>query len=208
MLKLNQILSLEVVTLVTFAILLMGTILLGGRVLEEHEHRILVLETGVRFNTQSVKALSDVYRDDASSLEYIVKVSRAIASIEPSLSEDQTFEFARHIVNGCRGTDVDPFLVLAVIRVESHFNSDALGKAGEVGLMQIMEFWTGHFNLDQEGLFDPRTNVRVGAAILDLYLRQCSGELVCALNRYNGYRGSGSSAYAAEVLATYHGIKY
>ena len=62
-----------------------------------------------------------------------------------------------------------PALVKAVIRKESKFRSWAVGRAGEIGLMQIMpgavkdwERLTRHQGTTRAQLFDPRLNIEIG----------------------------------------------
>ena len=71
--------------------------------------------------------------------------------------------------------DLDPFLVLAVMRAESSFKSDAVSSAGAVGLMQIMPdtgAWIAH-KLDMDDvyeesmLFEPDYSVRFGCWLPD-----------------------------------------
>jgi soluble lytic murein transglycosylase len=70
---------------------------------------------------------------------------------------------------------VDPMLIKAVIWRESEFVPDKAGSRGERGLMQVTEGaasdWArvnGVANFASSQLYDPRTNIRVGA----WYLRQ------------------------------------
>lgn len=66
--------------------------------------------------------------------------------------------------------DLDPMLVKAVIWRESRFDPQKLGAAGERGLMQVSEIaareWARENRIDDfhvEELFDPKTNLEVGA---------------------------------------------
>ena len=89
---------------------------------------------------------------------------------------------------------VDPALVVAVMRKESGFDARAKGKAGEIGLMQIMPA-TGKEWAEMEGvrfrakhLYDPLTNARAGAWYLREGLDRWDGRadpLPYALARYN-----------------------
>jgi soluble lytic murein transglycosylase-like protein len=65
---------------------------------------------------------------------------------------------------------LDPMLVLSVIKVESNFNSKAVGPRGEVGLMQLMP---KYFKAKRKKLFDPKTNVRLGIEHLARAKAQC-----------------------------------
>ncbi|MFH1567811.1 MAG: transglycosylase SLT domain-containing protein [Gemmatimonadota bacterium] len=72
-----------------------------------------------------------------------------------------------------REAQVDPYLVLSVIRQESYFNQNAVSPAGAIGLMQIMPE-TGHRlaralgvrAFEQRQLFDPQVSIRMGTRFL------------------------------------------
>ena len=95
---------------------------------------------------------------------------------------------------------LEPSLVLGLIQVESGFNKYAISRAGAIGLMQVMPFWTRLLgNGDPEQLLRMRVNLRYGCVILRHYLDEEHGNLFFALGRYNGSRGQ--AAYPAAVLA-------
>lgn len=109
-------------------------------------------------------------------------------------------EFDRHIRFAAERYGVDAALIKAVVWQESRFRPEVVGKAGEIGLMQVTEAaaqeWAsdeGVFPLDTNHLFDPRTNILAGA----WYLRWCLGHyrrvddpLPFALAEYNAGRGN------------------
>lgn len=84
---------------------------------------------------------------------------------------------------------LDPDLVLAVIRVESNFRKYAISSAGARGYMQVMTWWSGIVGETSSDLFNLRTNIRLGCAILRNYLDQEHGNVHRALARYNGSVG-------------------
>jgi len=96
--------------------------------------------------------------------------------------------------------DLDPFLVAAIIRVESSFRSEALSPQGARGLMQIIPT-TGQWIANQKGLpnysedslFSPETNIMLGTWYLRNLKEQFDGEVVVALAAYNGGRGNVST---------------
>lgn len=77
----------------------------------------------------------------------------------------------------------------AVIEEESGGNPDAVGKAGEIGLMQIYP----QFHLERakrlgaRNLFDPKGNIFVGADYLAELLLE-HGDVGTALMAYNGVK--------------------
>ena len=90
--------------------------------------------------------------------------------------------------------DLDPYLVISIIRCESSFDPNALSDKGAMGLMQIMPdtgSWVAHkLGLDetysQDQLYDPEMNIRFGC----WYLRFLDG-------RFSGYRDAVICAYNA-----------
>jgi soluble lytic murein transglycosylase-like protein len=84
---------------------------------------------------------------------------------------------------------LDPDLVLAVIQVESNFRKYAISSAGARGYMQAMEWWAGIVGEPSSDLFNVKTNLRLGCAILRSYLDKEKGNVHRALARYNGSLG-------------------
>ncbi len=87
---------------------------------------------------------------------------------------------------------LDPYLVAAVIRAESRFRPKATSPQGARGLMQIMPE-TGRWVAEQMGLpyqddflYEPEYNIRVGCWYLAALLREFAGDPVLALAAYNG----------------------
>ncbi len=97
---------------------------------------------------------------------------------------------------------LDPLLILAVIAVESSFDTVARSHKGALGLMQVLP----RFHMDKlpegkgkKAFFDPVTNIEVGTQILDEYISR-RGSLVAGLQSYNGASDK-SNRYARKVLA-------
>lgn len=84
---------------------------------------------------------------------------------------------------------LDPQLILSIITVESRFRPYAVSSAGAEGLMQVMPQWKQVLGHRQQDLFDAHTNIRYGCIILSYYLHNEHGNLIRALERYNGSNG-------------------
>jgi soluble lytic murein transglycosylase len=92
--------------------------------------------------------------------------------------------------------DLDPLLVMSVIRVESMFRSEAVSPKNAMGLMQITP-GTGKWAAEKlklkdysdDKLFDPDTNIRIGCWYLAMLHREF-GDIDVALAAYNA--GSGN----------------
>ena len=94
--------------------------------------------------------------------------------------------------------ELQPELVLALIEVESHFDSYAISKSGAQGMMQVMPFWLDEIGHPDDNLIKIKTNLRMGCTILKYYMDMEDNDLHKALARYNGSRGS--KVYSNKVL--------
>jgi soluble lytic murein transglycosylase-like protein len=93
---------------------------------------------------------------------------------------------------------LQPELVLAVIEVESNFDSYAVSSAGAQGIMQVMPFWLKEIGRPDDNLIVLQTNLRMGCTILKYYMDMERNDLHNALARYNG--SYGSRIYSNKVL--------
>jgi soluble lytic murein transglycosylase-like protein len=75
--------------------------------------------------------------------------------------------------------------MLALISVESRFDVFAKSSAGALGLAQIIPYWHQD-KLRGLDVYDPKTNIDVGAKILSQYKQISNNNLNNALKRYNG----------------------
>ena len=65
----------------------------------------------------------------------------------------------------------DPRLALSVAWIESSFNPELVGKAGDTGLFQVVHWYVPE---TQEELLDPKLNAEVGIRVLKQMRRKCS----------------------------------
>ncbi|MEM5314298.1 lytic transglycosylase domain-containing protein [Paraburkholderia sp. JHI869] len=104
-------------------------------------------------------------------------------------------EIGRAVLNAARRFTLPPLLLLSVIAVESSFDRFAESVVGAKGLMQVLPSQHRDCVLRTSDLTDARTNVRIGSAILQGYIRASGGNLEDALYRYSG----GAKGYARRV---------
>lgn len=67
--------------------------------------------------------------------------------------------------------NIDPYLVMNVIRTESNYNKYAIGTHGEIGLMQLMPNSFPKYNKSQ--LFNIETNIKLGIKHLSEAKHNC-----------------------------------
>lgn len=77
-------------------------------------------------------------------------------------------------------------------------------KSIDVGLMQINLRWHGHRVKRPEDLFDAKTNLRVGADILNERLLATGNNWPLALGQYHSFDPERGAQYATVVLAIYY----
>lgn len=92
---------------------------------------------------------------------------------------------------------VDPFLLAAIVKVESRFDPYACSDMGAVGLMQVMPStanWVaqqmGYSNFHVDLLYQPEVNLLIGSWYLSNLLKEFDGNPVAALAAYNAGRGN------------------
>ena len=86
--------------------------------------------------------------------------------------------------------NIDKFLMLALIREESHFNPDAVSVSNAMGLTQVIPP-TGRgiakkLGVKRYSLFDPQTSIKFGAFYIAQCLQDFNGNMELAIASYNG----------------------
>ncbi len=107
-------------------------------------------------------------------------------------STDNASDIVFHTFNTSISTGIDPTIILAIMRTESGFRTNAKSGYGAKGLMQVVP----RFHKDKlkgESPFNIQTSIRVGTQVLTDCLRKHKGSTYKALNCYSG--GGGSKYY-------------
>lgn len=113
-----------------------------------------------------------------------------LASVPWFLRSAFPLNYRELIFEVAHSNDLDPFLIAAVIQVESGFRLEAASQKGALGLMQIMPetaVWLGTQRtetISPEDLFDPRINIGLGAYYLRYLIDRFPTEYA-ALAAYN-----------------------
>lgn len=103
------------------------------------------------------------------------------------------FPYRNSVQTWAKAYGVDPYLVAAVIRVESRWQPTATSRKGAIGLMQVMPD-TANWIASQaklpavqpQDLYDPDLNIRLGTWYLAKLTDDFDGRVVLALAAYNG----------------------
>jgi len=124
-------------------------------------------------------------------------------------------DYEEEIIASTKQFDVDPFLVLSIIQVETRFEEDKVSIKGATGLMQIMPDtanWivkNGPFSADSIKFVNkPEINIKFGTWYLKQLEHQFNGNQVVMVAAYNAGPGNVSKWLQSGVWdGTYVGIK-
>jgi soluble lytic murein transglycosylase len=133
--------------------------------------------------------------DDKNNYYNLLLSTYNILNITYSYSSDKLFllELSNTIIEESEKNGFDPFLILAIINVESDFNNKALSYKGAMGLMQVkpqtayyITSKDNNINLSNDGeLFNPVTNIKIGINYLGYLNNKFNNNLKLALIAYN-----------------------
>ena len=141
-------------------------------------------------------------RADQGRVEMEQKITALIVERNPQATIREFSGFPRTLLEVSQAADIDFRIILAIADKESQFNPGAIGKSGEIGLMQLMpstaELVVKRLGLDYTppemgkngtyaslgSLADPKFNVRVGTAYLRWQITRY-GFNATALRAYN-----------------------
>ena len=155
-------------------------------------------EEALKTLLQSIIAKTDCFADKYESVVWYKAMEPRLTRFVPT--HEARLEILDHVYCEAKrdpSMQLPPDLVLALIEVESRFNSWAVSPAGAVGLMQVMPFWPRQLGV-QNQLVRVAPNIRMGCEILRYYLRVEHHDWTRALARYNG--SVGRNAYPALVM--------
>ena len=132
-------------------------------------------------------------------------IQRALINVRfsPQAIPGMTRQIGETIIFESEKYGFDPVFLIAVIQNESSFNPTAVGKAGEMGLMQL-KFVTAKWIANKYGLFyegpqslsNPTINIQIGSAYLSYLRKEFAFQNHLYLEAYN--KGSGHVKKALE----------
>ncbi len=131
-------------------------------------------------------------------------IAQYMMSINKTLNKHDAEQFAKHAVESAQTFDLDIYVFLALMRVESGFQPEAISSQGARGLTQVIPKYhqdkivEARRQVNRYSIYEPRLNMYLGAWVLREYIDK-SNDVHNGLLRYNGSLGTGSK-YALKVL--------
>lgn len=136
-------------------------------------------------------------QEDIYISESEVKIAEHIALVRPSAPAKR---IARAIHEASTKCSIQPYLIAALMEVESSYKADAESETGARGLMQIIHSTATSLGLPWELAYDIELNTEKGACYLARHLDTYKGRIDLAAKRYNG---NDDPLFAKKVLTKY-----
>ena len=118
---------------------------------------------------------------------------KLISSTTPKYYADHPIQFQSHVLREGKKRGVDPRFLLAIMKQESSFRPAAKSPAGARGLLQLvydtaLKFnkQAGYTNLQPDDLYDPATNIAIGAEYIRFLKDEFGGLYEGIAASYNG----------------------
>ena len=141
---------------------------------------------------------SDSFNDRFDAEVWLFDMSSRMQDFVPD--KEFRLDMLKSIHREATRVELPPELVIAVIEIESRFDTFAISRSGAQGLMQVMPFWLKEIGHPEDNLVDMNTNLRRGCTILKYYMDMEKNNLRGALARYNGSYGDIKHTYSNKVL--------
>ncbi|HOF03225.1 MAG TPA: transglycosylase SLT domain-containing protein [Atribacterota bacterium] len=141
---------------------------------------------------KELQELKEKMSEVNKTVSYLERIESIVASNNKQLKSDMVNDIARNIYQTALSYEFNPFLICALIKVESNFKIDSISNSNAYGLCQVSLF-TGnklapHVGIKWDGaektLLNPENNIKIGTHYLSS-LYNDFGDLKLALTAYN-----------------------
>lgn len=127
-------------------------------------------------------------RQGSDASERVANKKAKVKSTGPSSRKRYQNLIAKH----AKANGVPVRLALAVVQVESNYRANARGRAGEIGLMQLMPRTARYIGYSgkMKHLYNPDTNIRYGMKYLSKAHKLGGGSVCGTILKYNAGHGA------------------
>ncbi|MTI68213.1 MAG: lytic transglycosylase domain-containing protein [Firmicutes bacterium] len=147
----------------------------------KYEKKVKHISKEVKSNSESVKEKNDEIdiNEDNRKIDFIIK--------EAKLTKKE----AKYLLSECEEKNLNIYLILGLMKVESNFNPELVGTSGERGLGQIMDCTAKalaknlNIEYDPDDLFDPKYNIHLFTTHLKYLKGYYKNDMHKTLTAYN-----------------------
>lgn len=123
----------------------------------------------------------------------VQKISELIGQFDTQYNKYNITDIAFSIVEESVKNNLDPYLMLAIIKTESSFNYKSVSRKGAIGLMQLLPNTAYYISEkvddlyieNKKEIFDPVVNIRLGINYYSYLLNKFNGNEEIAIVAYN-----------------------
>lgn len=181
-----------VISLCVVLFLSISALMLGIKV---NNHQIRQYKDKINESQKILKELSKKYDDLDNKIAQSIDLFNVYDILSQNFKgeEHQLMDIAYTIVKEAKYNHLDPYLILAIIKVESSFNTTSVSHKGAMGLMQLKPTTAFYIseqisdvNLNNRNeLYDPILNLKIGINYLAYLRKKFDGNLKYAIIAYN-----------------------
>lgn len=139
-----------------------------------------------------IKELTGMISEEKKRDYYLSRIVNIITSTNKELSSETVYEIAKNIYEISLKYKFNPFLICALIKVESDFKADSISDSYAYGLCQVRRFiakeLAENLGIEWDGaektLLNPEKNIQIGIHYLAM-LNDDFGDIKLALTAYN-----------------------
>ena len=114
-----------------------------------------------------------------------------------SIKKMYPIKYYNIVVANSEKYEIDPLMIMSIIRAESGFDEDATSNKNARGLMQIREDtanWCASslkvYNFDIQNLYNPDTNILLGTWYFNNLMKEYNGDVHLSIAAYNAGTGN------------------
>ena len=174
---------------------------------------VLLLSLGVLVTASIRYTSTDPVTTQAAETTQPVTESKLLSYVKTKAAdEDHAEQIANAVATWSEKFNVDPKLLVAIIKVESNYNPFAISHAGAMGLMQVIPRWhldkiiAARETTGTPEVFNINTNIYLGAWVISNCMKQYKHVVSNALKCYNGSIGM-QTDYHTKVLTEYSNVQ-
>jgi soluble lytic murein transglycosylase-like protein len=141
----------------------------------------------VKSNSELVFKINKIKTEQQEQDKIKAQIKQALPK---NLSITDRIVFTKAIYDASVKYKIKPRLITTIIEIESNFDKDALGRAGDIGLMQVMPVTMNFIvkkdkSLQGKDIRNPYWNIMFGTSYLSYLMHKFDGDVLRVIVAYN-----------------------